>query len=134
MSTLTIDLLDGRGERRVEGIASLVAADDSGQFGILPGHEPLVTALAPGLLRCRRADGGVLYAACAGGVLSCRDDEVRIVSARFLVGDHAETLSAELDRLLGAERAQQLAGRQSRTQVEQALLRRLREWSQAGRA
>ncbi|HUL68072.1 MAG TPA: F0F1 ATP synthase subunit epsilon [Burkholderiaceae bacterium] len=134
MSTLTLYLLDARSERRMDGVVSLVAADDSGQFGILPGHEPMITALAPGLIRCRPAERGVFYAACAGGVLCCRDNEVRIVSARFLIGERADELTAELDRLLSAERAQQLAGRQSRTQVEQALLRRLREWSQAARA
>jgi len=134
MRTLALDLLDGRSERRVDRVVSLVAADDSGQFGILPGHEPMVTALASGLIRCTRADGGLLHVACTGGVLSCRDDVVQIVSARFLVGEHAEALTKQLDRLVAAERAEQVAGRQSRTQVEHALLRRLREWSEARHA
>jgi F-type H+-transporting ATPase subunit epsilon len=134
MSTLTLDLLDGRSARRLEDIVSLVAGDETGRFGILPGHEPMVTALAPGLIRCRNTQGGILHVACTGGVLSCRADTVQIVSARFLAGERAEALTAQLDHLLEAERTEQLAGRQSRAQVEQALLRRLREWSQAGRA
>jgi F-type H+-transporting ATPase subunit epsilon len=134
MSAITVSLLDGRSERLLEDIASLVATDDSGQFGILPGHEPLVTAVAAGLIRCRRANGGIHHLACTGGVLLCRDDQVRIVSARFLIGERDEELTAQLDQMLSGEEAEQAIGRQSRAQVDRALLKRLREWSEAGRA
>jgi F-type H+-transporting ATPase subunit epsilon len=134
MRTLTVSLLDGRGERRLDGVVSLVACDDSGQFGIQPGHEAMVTAVVAGLIRCRDADGDTHHLACTGGVLLCRDDEVRIVSARFLVGEREEELIEQLDRLLGSEQAELVAGQQSRTQVERALLRRLNEWSEAQRA
>jgi F-type H+-transporting ATPase subunit epsilon len=134
MRTITVSLLDGLHEQRLEGIASLVAVDDSGQFGILPGHETLVTALAAGLIRCRLADGSTRHLACTGGVLLCRHDHVRIVSARFLIGDRAEELTEQLDELLEREDAERAASRQSRTQVDRALMKRLREWSQAERA
>ena len=134
MSAITLNLLDGRSERRLDNVVSLVASDDSGQFGILPGHEPMVTALSAGLIRCRSADGRIHHLACTGGVLLFRDDNVRIVSARFLIGEREEELLAQLDRSLGNEQAEHLAGRQSRAQVERALLRRLREWSEAGGA
>ncbi len=134
MSAITLTLLDGRSEHRLDDVVSLVASDDSGQFGILPGHEPLVTALTAGLIRCRGADGRIHHLACTGGVLLCRNDDVQIVSARFLVGEREEELIAQLDRLLGTEKAEHVAGRQSRAQVERALLRRLREWSESGGA
>jgi len=133
MSAITVSLLDGRSERRLEDVASLVATDGSGQFGILPGHEPLVTAVTAGLVRCRRADGGAYHLACTGGVLLCRDDQVQIVSARFLIGEREDELTPQLDRLLSREQTEQAAGRQSRAQVDRALLKRLRQWSQAER-
>jgi F-type H+-transporting ATPase subunit epsilon len=133
MKALTVSLLDGHRERRIDGVVSLVAADDSGQFGLLPGHEPLVTAIDAGLIRCRRADGSTRHLACTGGVFSCRGDEVQIVSARFLMGEREDELSAQLEQLLDEEQAEHLASRQSRTEVERALLKRLREWSEAGR-
>jgi len=133
MKSITVSLLDGRSEQRLEGVTSVLAADDSGQFGILPGHEPLVTAIIAGLIRCRHADGSMRHLACTGGILNCRNDQVQIVSARFLVGEHEEELAAELDRLLSAEHEEHLATQQSRVQVERALLKRLREWSEAGR-
>jgi F-type H+-transporting ATPase subunit epsilon len=134
MTALTVSLLDGFSERRLEGVASLVAADDSGQFGILPGHEPMVTVLAAGLIRCRHDDGRARHLACTGGVLFCRDDHVRIVSGRFLLGERAEELNRQLDELIAGEQAERTAGRQSRAQVDRALMKRLREWSQAERA
>jgi len=130
MSRITLHMLDGRRESRFDDIVGLVAADSSGQFGILPGHEALVTVLDAGLIRCRHADDRIRFLACAGGVLVCRDNAVRIVSSRFLAGDHAEELTSQLDALLGLEKAEQEADRRSRTQVERALLRRLREWSE----
>jgi F-type H+-transporting ATPase subunit epsilon len=134
MNAITVSLLDGLSEQQLEDIASLVAADDSGQFGILPGHEPMVTVLTTGLIRCLGADGRLHHLACTGGVLSCRDDHVQIVSGRFLRGERAEDLTKQLDELLAGEHAEQTAGRQSRTQVDRALMKRLREWSQAERA
>jgi F0F1-type ATP synthase epsilon subunit len=94
----------------------------------------MVTALAAGLVRCRRVDGAIRHLACTGGVLSCRNDRVEIVSARFLIGEREDELVTQLDELLSSEHAERFAGRQSRTDVERALMRRLREWTEAGRA
>ena len=41
--TLSLMLLDGREATRIDGVASLVAGDASGQFGLQPAHEALVT-------------------------------------------------------------------------------------------
>jgi len=133
MKSITVCLLDGRSEQRLEGVMSVVAADDSGQFGILPGHEPLVTAITAGLIGCRHDDGSMRHLACTGGILTCRNDQVQIVGARFLIGEHEDALVAELDRLLSAEHKEHLTSQQSRVRVERALLKRLREWSEAGR-
>lgn len=133
MNTLTLELLDGRTIERVEGIISLVAEDPTGQFGLLPGHEALVTALQPGLLRCRQSDGQWHYLACSGGVLVCRNNLVQLVSARFLHSDQDTQLTEHLERRLAQEKGERYADVQSRTEIERALIRRLREWSEARR-
>lgn len=131
MSALSIRLLDGRSESRLDGVQGLVCADASGQFGIRPGHEPLVTMLEPGLLRCRMAGGESRFLACAGGPLVCRGNVICIVSTRFLLQDDPQALAAQLARQLASEGQARSASRQSRAEMEQALMKRLREWAEA---
>lgn len=134
--TMTLTLLDGQSSRVVEGVRSLMAADASGQFGVLPAHEALITVLEPGLFRYRLVDQpDWRYGACAGGLLSCADEQgatvVRIVSRRFLAGDEPEALLRQLDALLAGEQSLRLSLRESRGQLDLALMRRLQELAQA---
>ena len=131
MNTMTLQLLDGVSELRLEGITSLVAEDATGQFGLRPGHEPLVTVLVAGLIRCRLADGSPHFLACTGGLLRCRDNMLQIVSARFLSAERDDQLTQQLDALLHREQGERTAERQSRAEMERALMKRLREWSEA---
>lgn len=129
VKSLTVILLDGLSETRIDGVVALVAQDSTGQFGLRPGHAPFVTALVPGILRLRRADGSERLLACADAVLHCVRSEVRIVGARFLAAGRDEDLPAELDRVVRAERAIGAADREAAARVERELLRRLRQWS-----
>jgi F-type H+-transporting ATPase subunit epsilon len=52
-----------------------------GELGILPGHTPLLGALAPGYpVRIDQADGDELQVAVHGGVLSVRKDGVSVLA------------------------------------------------------
>ena len=136
-ATLALTLLDGRSRERIEDVSHVVAADASGQFGLLPGHEPLVTVLEPGLFRYQR--GGQQewsYAACAGGLLAVSraaqgGTEVCLVSRRFLRGDTPEALQSRLDELLERETQLRLSTRESREQLDLAFYRRMQQLAQA---
>lgn len=137
-SVMSLQLLDGRAAVRIDDATSLVAADASGQFGILPGHAPLVTVLEPGLFRYRRLGApDWVFGACAGGLLSCArgataGTEVRIVSRRFLQSAQPEALQQALARLLAREGALRLSTRESRGQLDLALYRRMQELAETG--
>ncbi|CAJ0780254.1 F0F1 ATP synthase subunit epsilon [Ralstonia chuxiongensis] len=133
MNSLTLELLDGCSARRINGIASLVAEDASGQFGIQPRHEAMVTVLSPGLLRYRCNSGAWQYLACAGGPLVCRGNVVNIVSARFVTAEHEGELTAQLDRMRSTEHELRALDREAQAELERALMKRLREWSEARR-
>ncbi|MDN0076681.1 F0F1 ATP synthase subunit epsilon [Crenobacter sp. SG2303] len=134
MSALTLEMLDGHNIERLENIVSLVAEEATGQFGLLPGHEALITALQPGLVRCRLSDGSWRHLACSGGVLLCRNNLVQLVSARFLSAEHHEQLTAQLENRLQRERRDRTTDQQARVELERALIKRLREWSEARRS
>lgn len=136
-AVLTLAMLDGRSLSRIDDAVSVVAGDASGQFGLLPGHAPLVTVLEPGLFRYRRLGApGWTYGACAGGLLACRraargGTEVRIVSRRFLQSAEPERLQQELARLLTEESALRLSTRESREELDLALYRRMQDLAES---
>lgn len=135
--SIRLALLDGRSSTHIDQVTSLIAQDASGQFGILPGHQALVTVLEPGLFRYRTASGADWsYGASAGGLLSCERQadltQVRIVSRRFLLGDEPEALQALLDDLLNSERTLRMSTRDSVGQLDQAFYKRMQELAQMG--
>lgn len=128
--TLTLHLLDGQRHEIIESVLQLTAADTSGQFGLLPGHEYFITALQPGLLHYRLADSVPHFIASAGGLLSCYQNQVQMVSARFLRGEADEALLHQLDQLQQQEQQRHQGDRHFRQELEHSLLKRLREWSE----
>jgi F-type H+-transporting ATPase subunit epsilon len=50
----------------VDGVRSLRAEDQSGAFGVLPGHADLVTVLPPSVLRWTRSYAGLVTASRRG--------------------------------------------------------------------
>lgn len=66
------------------------AEDPGGRFGILPGHEPLVTAVAPSIVIYWQAAGEGIregYVAINHGVLRVAEDEVQIAVREAVAGD-----------------------------------------------
>lgn len=131
-AVLTMTLLEGHRTVAFDDVISLVASDATGQFGIAPGHADFVTVVEPGMFRYRRASTrDWTYAAGLGGLFACEraaaGTVVRIVSGRFLFGDQPEALQAQLDALLEREHALLLSTRESRTQLDLALVRRLQQ-------
>jgi len=104
-----------------DDVVAVCAEDESGCFGILPGHADLLTALAPSVVRWRTAAGEARFCALRGGVFTVSTGHrVSIASREAIVGEALETLEARVR----AVRAQQLEA-DRRAQVEQTRLRAL---------
>ncbi|MBE7186883.1 F0F1 ATP synthase subunit epsilon [Jatrophihabitans endophyticus] len=72
-----------------------------GQLGILPGHTPLLGALAPGFaVRIDQEDGQSLSVAVHGGFLSVRKDGVSVLAEQAEMADDIDVSRAReaLDR------------------------------------
>jgi F-type H+-transporting ATPase subunit epsilon len=97
------------------------AEDQSGSFGILPGHADLLTALAPSVVRWRTADGATHFCAVRGGVFTVSaGHNVAVACREGVLGDSLEELEAKVR----AVRAQQTeADRKAR--VEQVRMHAL---------
>jgi len=102
-------------------VAAVRAEDQSGSFGILPGHADLLTVLVASVLRWRTADGATRFCAVHGGVFTVSAGRnVAVACREGVVGDSLENLEAKVRTV----RAQQLeADRKAR--VEQVRLHAL---------
>jgi F-type H+-transporting ATPase subunit epsilon len=111
---------------RIDEVSSLVAEDASGRFGILAGHERLITTLVPGLAKFRTVERAAWqYLALPGSVLYFVADELFINTRRYLRGDDYGTLSSALEAELLAEEQELAQVRLSVHRMEEEILKRL---------
>ena len=68
-----------------DDIASLVAEDDSGSFGLLPGHLDFVTALSPSVVSWRHTDNRLGHCAVRRGVLTIESGQILSIATREAV-------------------------------------------------
>lgn len=132
MSGFTLHLCGANAYEKVEGVTAFVGADASGSFGILAGHEPLVTTLRFGLARFRQENGAWRHLAVPGAVLRYADDELHLATRRYLVDDDPTRIGAALQEVLLAEEATLADVRDGLKRMEEAMLKRLWELKRQG--
>ena len=71
----------------VHDVAHLRAEDETGAFGILPGHADFLTVLALSVVSWRDHEGAEHHIAVRGGVLEVRDGEAISIATREAVAD-----------------------------------------------
>lgn len=125
MNTFVLHLQSGTQYERIEDAVSFVAADESGSFGILPGHARMMTSLATGLARFRTADGVWRFLAMTGAVLYFVDNELYVNTRRFIHDPDYRHISAAWRKELQAEEQKLRAITDSLNRLENEMLKRL---------
>lgn len=69
----------------------VIARTTEGDVGVLPGHAPLLSVLAPGVVRIVAEDGDVTYGAVGTGFLSVADNRVSILSEDTSLAEEIDT-------------------------------------------
>jgi F-type H+-transporting ATPase subunit epsilon len=116
-----------------ENVAQLRAEDETGAFGILPGHADFLTTLAVSVVTWSD-DAGEQHVAVRGGVLSVRDGKDISIVTREAVSE--DTLSALGDAVLTRMRAEQESEQTERsvgTRMELAAMRQIERYLAGGR-
>ena len=114
-------------ERRVvqEDVTELIAPGLLGEFGVLGGHEPFVTALRPGVLHYVSAEGGASRTlAVSGGFAEVAEDRVTLLVETCEEGDAIDRSRAEAARDRAAGRLKELPAEQDEVADAQAALDR----------
>lgn len=118
----------------VDDVRHLRAEDETGSFGILPGHCEFVTPLVLSVLSYRRENGQEGHVAVRAGVLRVRADrDVEVATREAVAGDDLDHLQhSVLSRF--RERAEQDARARTRAaQLNVAVVRHLYRYVRASR-
>lgn len=100
-----------------EAVNVLVAPGSDGELGILPGHAPLLTTLAPGEIKVTK-DGDESFMAVSGGFLEVLGNKVTILANTAEYADEIDEDRAEA----ALQRAQErVATAESDMDLERAL-------------
>lgn len=118
-----------------DGVVSLRAQDESGSFGIMRGHVPFLTALAPSVVSWRDEAGTERHCAVRGGLLTVRDgSEIAIATRQAFLGDDIAELEQILRAGFAAAAERERAERLSAAQMQAAAIRRIIELLRPGGA
>lgn len=133
MRSYTLHLHDSRNSLCVTEVASFVGEDESGRFGILPGHARMMTVLLFGLARFRRlGEDSWQYLAMPGGVLYFADNTLHLACRHYLLDKNYQRISRRLVEELLAEEELLDEVRLSVKRMEEALFKRMYEMQRAG--
>jgi F-type H+-transporting ATPase subunit epsilon len=125
MKTFVLHLQSATQYERISDVVSFVGVDGSGSFGILAGHDRMITTLGFGLARCRTADDEWQYVAMPGAVLYFVSGELTVSTRRYLRGADYASMSGVLHEQLLAEEEKLREVRQTLARLEDEMLRHL---------
>ncbi len=107
-------------------VAHLRAEDETGAFGILPGHADFLTALAISVVSWRNGQGAEHHVAVHGGMLEVRGGEaIAIVTREAAPGDDLERLEVEVLARFRRQLADEQAARQDAQRLYLAAIRQI---------
>jgi F-type H+-transporting ATPase subunit epsilon len=112
-------------------VSAVRAEDESGSFGVLDGHDDLLTALTVSVVSWHRADAPPHFCAVRRGILSVSGGrEVAIATREAITGDDLDRLEqvvlAEFREKADVERASRMMGLELQMKAIRQIVRYLR--------
>ena len=109
-----------------DDVVAVRSEDQSGSFGIWPGHADLLTALSPSVVRWRTADGVKRFCAVGGGVFTVSGGrKVSIACREGIVGDSLKDLREKVSALRERQLEDDRKARTARTRAHAYAVRQL---------
>jgi len=116
-------------------VVHLRAEDDTGAFGILPGHADFLTALAVSVASWRDDRGAEHYVAVRGGMLEVRDgDTIAIATPEAVAGDDLHRLESEVLAKFRRQLGEEQSARTDAQRLYLAAIRQIARFLRGGNA
>ena len=110
----------------VGDVVHLRAEDDTGAFGILPGHADFLTALAVSVASWRDDRGAEHHVALRGGMLEVRDGStIAIATPEAVAGDDLQRLETEVIARFRRQLVEEQAARTDARRLYLAAIRQI---------
>ena len=114
-------------------VAHLRAEDDTGAFGILPGHADFLTALAVSVVTWRDESGIEHHVALRGGMLEVRDgDTIAIATPEAVTSEDLHRLEVEVLDTFRRELLEEQAARTDARRLYLAAIRQIARFLRGG--
>jgi F-type H+-transporting ATPase subunit epsilon len=109
-----------------DGVAHLRAEDETGAFGILPGHADFLTALAVSVVSWRDDRGAEHHVAVRGGMLEVHGgNAIAIASSEAVTGGDLHRLESEVLARFRRQLAEEQAARTDAQRLYLAAIRQI---------
>jgi F-type H+-transporting ATPase subunit epsilon len=116
-------------------VAHLRAEDETGAFGILPGHADFLTALAVSVMTWRDERGAEHHAAVRGGMLEVRDgDAIAVATREAVASDDLRRLETEVLTAFRRSATEEQAARTDAQRLYLAAIRQICRFLRSERA
>jgi F-type H+-transporting ATPase subunit epsilon len=104
-----LEIVTPEGVQLSEDIDELTAPSVDGQFGVLPGHRPMIAALATGIISFVKG-GAVTHVAVGPGYAEIHDDRAVVLTDRFSTKQAVDPVRVRLDLKEADEALDRFAG------------------------
>ena len=119
----------------VDDVVHLRAEDDTGAFGILPGHADFLTALVPSVISWRDEQAGEHYIAVRGGVLEVRGGKtIAVATTEAVLGSNLRDLEDQVIAGFRRQLAEEQAARSDAQRLYVAAIRQIVRYLRASGA
>ncbi len=117
-----------------DDVAYLRAEDETGAFGMLPGHADFLTALSASVASWRDGKGVLHHVALRGGVLEVKDGKSIAIATREAVpGDDLQKLETEVLSRFRARQEEEKAARLDAQRLYLAAIRQIARFARRER-
>jgi F-type H+-transporting ATPase subunit epsilon len=93
---ITLEIVTPEGVALSEEVDDLTAPSVEGEFGVLPGHRPLLAALKTGIVTYHR-EGDLQRMAVGAGFIEIADDRAVLLTDHFMKKDDVDPVRARLE-------------------------------------
>lgn len=132
MKPFVMHLQSATAYERLADVTAFIGQDLSGRFGILPGHERVMTSLTFGLARFRTQDGEWEFLALPGGLLYFVANTLFINTRRYLRDRDYTAIARAIDDQLLVEEATLSQLKSSLHRLEEEMFTHLWKLSRKG--